>query len=829
MGRMNVQQWMKWVVVVGVVLMAIGCGRSSLHGDCTSDEECGEGLACEGGVCVPEDEAVNVAECTSDEDCGEPVCRIGETGGCVGDVCNEETGQCEIAGCDPGCGEDEYQDGCICIPEECDDDDDCQGQICADGMCRPCASDAECSDDGSKVCSGGFCEPNVECVDDDDCRTHERCEGDSCVLRPDCTFDDDCDEDERCVGGVCTYTPECEDDDDCGSQAECVGGYCQADVCRGNDECPDDELCDGGECVPPPIALSCEVVTPSQTITPGEQVELNAFAYDQQGNGVAATFSWESSNESVAEIQGNELVGGDSSGTTTVTATLQGGDPVSCDGSPTFNNPGPPPVDEIRVGVRHMETGEPIENAEVFIDGVSELTDGAGFADLPDPTDDAGVDDYKVSVFHDDYNYVTVKGVESDDIRIPVSPRSGTGPVAGFTGQFDTAAIHTSGDIELGMAGASIAGDLLDLNLERLFGDPFYTEFELFGFGAGEVPMPGGVTAHGEIFGSQLDGKQTYYVQSAGGPRLAWGIAGQVDPDELLDLVTSPPDDIVSAIGMVLPLFSRFDHAQQSKVLDAKPRVLDVQDINNSGNTNEWLPDYDAFPEEDLMPSVRQDLTTEVDISALPQFNGEQAEVAVLLGGTRAGDLGVVPLGISAIADEDGTGQPDSQTLYMAPPYGSAVGGRYNVIAIAIDADPGAEGAVGNDLSMALWNGQTLATEISMGTFPDSSTGWVNDGAREVEVDDASAGPIFRVRLIDQERSWDVWKKDDSGVAGQFSTVIEVPSSPAGWSDPFADGEEVFVDAISTSVTIDDLVQSGGVGLHRVGLVTTSFNRTTLE
>src|SRR5699024_6799904 len=117
----------------------------------------------------------------------------------------------------------------------------------------------------------------------------------------------------------------------------------------------------------------------------------------------------------------------------------------------------------------------------------------------------------------------------------------------------------------------------------------------------------------------------------------------------------------------LLPLFSRFDHGQQAMVLEAKARIKDLGDINNNGDTSEWLPNYEAFPEENLRPSVRQRLTTEVDISRLPILNGVQSEVAVLVGGVQLDGPGFMPLGISATLDEEGEGRPERRTLHMAP------------------------------------------------------------------------------------------------------------------------------------------------------------------
>ncbi len=818
-----------WLLAM-VLLLVAGCGRTALERQCTVDQECAEGWVCLNEVCTPEEiEEEDTGpippdggeiECSDDLDCGDGVCRLdGDI--CTVNTCNTSTGQCVVSDCNPDCGAGTEAVGCECFPVQCTEDEECLGRICEDGTCRGCVSDGECSADGSMICGdNGICEEGPECQIDDHCRPFEVCDDEVCVDRPECTFDDDCGESEQCIAGVCTYTPDCEDDSQCSAQAECVGGVCQTRLCRGNSDCPDDELCDAGECVPPPVSTDCIVITDAQTIAPNERIPLEAFAFNDLGQGVAASFVWNSSDPSVAEIDGQDLVGNSSTGLTTVTATLAGGDPIVCSGNPSFENLGITPQGEVRVRVVHMDTGAAIEGAEVHIGDNSAISSATGVVNLPRP-DGA----FEVSVFHDNYNYLTVQGISARDLRMPISPRSGSGPVAGFTGQFDMSQAQTSGDIELGIAGASLAGDLLDINLGRLLGDPFVTPFEVTGLGGADVPLPGGITAHGEVLNFQLEGKQTYYAQSAAGARLSWGLAGRIPFMDLFPIFSNPPETVGEAIGTFLPLFSRFDHGQQPVILEALPRVLDTQDINNNGITDEWLPDYDAFPEEDLMPSVRQQLTTEIAISSLPFLGGQRAEVAVLVGGTLLDGPGFMPLGISAVSDDSGAGQPDARTLYMAPQYGSAVGGRYAVLALAFSTE-GED--VAGDFSAALWNGQSLPTGTSLGTFPDSSAGVIDEGQRTVSVD-ATAGPIFRVRLVATERSWDIWSMGPEGVAGEFTNLVSMPQPPAGRSDIFGDGGSVLVDSIRSSVSIDDLVRSSGVGLRRAGLVTTSFNRTTFR
>ncbi len=810
------------IVAMAVAVALSGCGRTAMEVSCSDDEDCGEDERCASGSCVSDESNMGSGEesdlCESDLDCGDGQCREGDEG-CIGDVCDLESGQCLEGACEPDCAEDEEQQGCACVPPQCSSNVDCFVHICDGGSCRPCLSDAECTLEGATACRDGMCSAAAECVDDGDCPPSQQCGDDQrCEERPECTFDDDCAEDESCIAGSCTFTPACSDDDDCSELAECVGGQCQTRMCRGSDDCDEGEICDAGDCVDPPVVLTCEVVTSSQSVVANESVNLQAFAYDQWGNAVSADFQWSSSNPASVEIDGSSAVGTSEPGSAEVTAVPTGGDPVACQGSATIENLGLSTPDELRVRVQHMETGDPIDAAEVHVGDQVGVSDINGVVDLTMP-DDA----YDISVFHDDYNFLSILDVTAGDIVIPLLPQSGAGPVAGFTGEFNTSAITTSGDIELGLAGASLAGDLLDVNLERLLGDSFVTDIDVPVMGEVEVPLPGGVTASGSFLGTAIDGKDRYYAQSAEGPRLAWGIAGEIPLGALLGVVSDPPEDIGSAIGQFLPLFSRFDHGQQSKVFEALPRVQDTQDINNNGNTQEWLPDYDSFPEQNLLPSVRQQLTTEVAISSLPQIGGEQAEVAVLLGGVLVEDIGLVPLGISAVYDEDGDGQPGSETLYMAPPYGPAAGERYVVLALSFGVGPG---GLAEEISVSMWNGQQLGTTTSLGTFPDGSTGGVDEGQRTVEIDEATAGPIFRVRHVGFERSWDVWAQGPEGVSGEFGHDVMVPDVPAPWPDLFEMGGRITVDAIRSSVELDDLVSSSGVGLHRAGLVTTNFNRS---
>ena len=828
--------------VLALGLLAAACGRNNLERSCVVDADCIGDRVCVDNVCTDpggdadagdtdDDTDGGETGCTSNDDCeGGGMCVSLPNDGCSSFECvipdGESTGTCEETPCDPNCGPGQVAEGCECVDVGCETAEECGRLACIDGVCQPCTSDDDCPT--RRVCSDeGTCEEGVACESDEDCPADKMCEGNMCVDRPECLIDTDCEDDEICLNGRCTFSPECTTDADCGEGFECVGDQCFEERCRGPEDCAEGEICEAGECVvPDPTEIaSCFVASKTVVVSQNQRVQLEAFAVDQNGEGVAANFEWMSSDTNVATIDGNQAVGVGSPGTAVVTAMVPSAD-IECEGSVEIIGQEQVDPDQLRVVVFEGATGNPVSGAEVVLNnGTTGTTNASGVAGLTKPQ---GA--YTVTVYGADYNWVTLENVQSDDIRIPVSKKSGTGPVAGFTGQFDTSRINTSGDITLGLAGASLAGGLIDLSLASLLGDPFVTPIQIPGIGGQDIPLPGGLVAFGQVFGFQLDIKQTYYANTNGGANLSWGLAGKVPAQRLIDLFQNGggQGDVLSTL---LPLFNRFDHAIRPLNLQARPRVSDSQDIDGDGDTSEQVPDYDSFPMVDLRPSVQQNLVTSVDVSNFPQMSGGAAELAVLVGGTFLDSPGLVPLGISATSDEDGDGKPDARRLSVAPPHSSATGGRFVVMALAfLPEDVGFGGAgveLPDEFSASLWNGQRLASSISLGTFPDVSTGSVDNNNRQISVQ-ADAGPLYRAQLVGQERTWEVWSLGSGGQAGSFTHTISVPSVAGGRSDLLTNGE-VLVDSISTSVTLDDLVRATGIGLRDAGLVSTSFNRTQLR
>lgn len=824
---------------VGLATTLFGCGRDQVE-DCQSNAQCMDDEVCLRGMCVA---APDGDGGTPDADAG-PVDDTGEqdpdadgggggcyefNGMCVREECND--GGCSTVGCEVECEDWEEADGCSCAAKNCDSPEACGVYTCLGGNCAPCGSDADCAD-GESCQPDGRCLAGESCMSDEDCGAREECnDGGECVERDECVLDDDCGDQEICFNGRCTYSPECESDNDCREGMECIGDQCYEKVCRGHEDCEGDQLCDGGECVAPPKVARCFVATNDQKIARNERVKLEALAVDSNGDGVSATFEWSSSAPQVAEVESNNkfAVGGAKSGTAKLTARTAGQPSISCDDAVELTNLGNVKGNQFRVVVTDARSGKPVNDAVVRLgNGKTTKTNRQGIGRLGRP---GGT--YQVSVFHPNYNYITVQGVRSPDIRIPLMEKEGDGPVAGFRGQFDKSQLNTSGDVTLGLAGAGITGGMLELGLNSLLGQPFVRTVQT-PQGNAQIPLPAGMVAFGTVFGFNFDAKKKYHATTPGGPRLAWGLAGEVRGQKLLQLFTGGGGN---TLANLLPLFNRFDHSVRPLQLQDRARVTDSGDFDGDGDTSEKLPDYQNFPKVDLKPSVRQNLVTQVSVSNFPIIDHmasedeKRAETAVLVGGNMLQSPGFVPLGISATTDEDDDGYPDLRNLSMAPPHGPLAGGRFSVIALAFNGGNFSQQsgiAMPDNFSAALWSKQTLPTQVSLGTFPNATQGKVNIGQRRIELTNADAGPVYRAKLVGEKRSWEIWSMGPQGSMGTYQHTIDVPQATGGRADLFKNGE-VVVDAVQVSVGIDALVKATGIGLRDIGLVATAFNRTKLK
>ena len=230
-------------------------------GECAGGGQlaCSDGNGCTDDQCDPEvgcQFVPNAADCddgnpcTLGDHCGDGGCKAAGTLGCDdGNVCTAD-------GCDP-------EAGCFHTPTEgsCNDwdvctiNDSCVGGACTGGVELNCDDDDPCTED---LCAESGCVHNplsdVLCDDDDPCTVSDSCVAGECVGTGELTCDDgDVCTQNLCVIGVgCVFPPDngvgCDDANACTLVDVCADGQCFG---TGAPNCNDNNGCTVDACVPP--------------------------------------------------------------------------------------------------------------------------------------------------------------------------------------------------------------------------------------------------------------------------------------------------------------------------------------------------------------------------------------------------------------------------------------------------------------------------------------------------------------------------------------------------------------------------------------------------
>ena len=132
--------------------------------------------------------------------------------------------------------------GAGCQPEypNCDEDGDCsaKGEVCVNGLCQQCRSDANCA--ACQTCQAGRCQVVPGCCQQDgDCAVGQRCREGRCG--PECTAAAECGPGKSCSSGRCVPDVECTGPGDCAAGLTCSNGRC---VQAASQAAPGDENCE---------------------------------------------------------------------------------------------------------------------------------------------------------------------------------------------------------------------------------------------------------------------------------------------------------------------------------------------------------------------------------------------------------------------------------------------------------------------------------------------------------------------------------------------------------------------------------------------------------
>lgn len=796
-------------------------GRCVALEACTADGDCADGALCLEGACTPRASCAETSDCPSGLVCRDGLCARG----CQADRdCGQpaQTWRCEVSS-----GE--------CV-RRCLGDGTCpSGFICESNLCRAeqCRITEDCQASNQRCENGGDhgrCVTFVPCTPGGgECPDNFVCTEGECAELPTCLGDRNCGPEAYCEDDHCQPSTVCGPSAPCESGLDCVGGRCVPAVCRSDADCATSgERCLAGSCQVPPgpeLVIQVVIVTPAGVVRPGDTYAFVALALDPSGNAIPGLdFDWNSTATGVATIDGDGLAtAGSQAGTTQITASIAGPSGTITSAPVTLRNLGELADGVVRVAAVAAASGAPVSGAIVELVGSfgtrTGATDASGVAtfenlDLDGP--------HSVTVASEAHDYVSVLGVESADLVVPLPSLSRTDRVAGVRGTVDFSQVKTQGALSLSLSGVSMESPLFGNDPSALLGGEVFTvTVSIPGSGGFDIPVPAGMTLGAQFMGFNFDIKNTFYARARPGTRAVWSFAGRVDTGNL----GLGGGALQNPVGALLPALQRLEHGLRPTVsVLPLPTVVDTGDINGNGNTTERVPDYGSFPSVSNRPAVSQNLrfVLEPGTARLPLVTGGNANTVVVVSGALLPGVGFVPLGFDGLQDDGGNGFVPAFSSRMAPAYGGLEAGEYAILVAAFRLEGANQPGPG---SARLVVAPALPTlfDVSDG-FLDSPLGTTFElGSRELSGNRLGSGDAVSLSFRSPIGGWHV-----HGVANGGS--LTVPSLPAGATDRLADAEaEVTLLDLGVGSSLDQLFGPGRGSTLGVDRATRGFAKATVQ
>jgi hypothetical protein len=645
-----------------------------------------------------------------------------------------------------------------------------------------------------------------------------------------------------CVGLSCdvfnnTCMPDCTSDADCQARIdvphaedlECQAGLCDFDHCTQDAECVPGKVCHGGDCITVPDCTEIAYcrVTPDRSVTEaGSSVQLSAAAYMQDGSLFSAfSFGWQSSSAAVASVDSSGLVtGGSTTGSAVITASVTG---CSTTCQATVVNYGGVPAGQTRVLVVDELEGVPVQGATVVVG-----------AELPATTDATGLvvfgielsaaNPADITVSKADYEYITLMAVESADViihlrRIYHLDQNGAEVAGGIRGTFNFDPIrceppNNTCDVSIGFAGLGTPGSLALLTPYTIFGDPVMVEIELGG-STEEVPLSESMV----MALNQTHFKEFYTPTGIPGTRAAWGLGGKTDLAALIDKLgpiisggSNEMDDLKMSI-LMLPMLGFHSAIAPGVEISAIPELLDINDLNNNGRTDDFVPDYGLFPALDMIPKVP---ATQTLTFVAPQLQVGAYDSVLVITGVIAPGTGFLPLGMSFGEDsldaedipdgviDDPIVVPTSEVVGRLPEEGL----RRVVVALALSLD-----------NLNIRAGQVLLVQsfdqtVTPSAFMPPPVATYDPVARNLNITQlpASTDVVQIVATDDMNRRWHLFS--DS------SPLTSLPAAPP--QGDRADRVGIIALLLGSPVTYQDLPEFNDTNLGDLAELVSSFSYT---
>jgi len=552
---------------------------------------------------------------------------------------------------DPPVGED--GDGeAEAIEAEADTDPEYSGP-------QPCLENSQCPE-------GMACDPyelickDCQCDDDSDCRDYST----HCLT--------------GCPAAIACYNCLCLPAR-CEESIDCETGYC----------CYEGTCCDAHcGCGHTTATGSCRIDLPGHIIVPGDTMQPLFTAYNQGGAVVPvdnSSVTWSSSDEAIATLDTDgAITGGNTSGRVTIRAEAYG---ESCEAGLT--NIGLAPPGTMQVWVMDAATGEAIDGATVLA-GTKKRITSKGEALFPLNTGKFGL-----HVFHRDYSFLSLYGVQGNQILAPLYPREDTSRCGGVKGEVDFSKIPEAlkEEIRIAITGHSLKTPLLDMGLHRMIGFSITSHVRLGSVVDTDLPFPSGL----ELFITKTPVRRGYVAPSLSRETVAWSFGGYVPLSDIISIVTLHLEH-PWRFEIYNPFMDTFYHGLKPGIrIEAFPKITDTADLNNNGNLGEMICDVEKFEELGSDLALNQPLNGQavVTLPPLPENHGlgKLPGIALIMCADVPG-AGLTPLNFFLANDEDAEGVLDGLmgedgviTVNYGLQHSGVTGNDYVFLAMAFDIE----------------------------------------------------------------------------------------------------------------------------------------------
>lgn len=654
--------------------------------------------------------------------------------------------------------------------------------------------------------------------------TSESSDGDECAFNTDCALGETCNTDLR----KCEVVWLCIDEADCYSHDPakwnhdenpviCRSGACVAKVCKGNSECPGEQICSGGKCVDfggCQSVASVKIVSLPVVLTQGTSTTITSAIYNS--NGVAVPISpeeitYKSATPAIVAAKNSGLLtGGTESGASAITAHYESCSIVS---EPlTIQNYATLESGKLRVILRNI-AGESIPDTTVNINGTDHQTNESGYLVLDNTTPQN-----TISIFNDAYQYTTLYQTEAKDVILYLQKRPDPANAGGFKGSFDFSQLPESGTVKIGIAGGSLPGNVMDLELTTLLGESIMTPVKLASIDD-IFPIPSSLQA---VFGGSPISAE-YKIISPPGKRIFWGWGGKLDLGQITPLISeamgSDQMNVPKLINQAMPYLTTFHHAviDNQNIIECA-RIPDIEDINGNEDTTDLIPDFnnnECFPVVNLKWEQSLSLESTISFPPLKKVDGTYPNTVLVIPITSVTGSGMVPMGLGATGSdtENFDGKLDDFSIPYAPQYNGLEGNRSMMVLLAMPISITEDifyfrnsGIIAHYPDGIMAEKIDLSQDTFLGFGEDAKLTGTQFTASPIK--DAS---LYRIQLTDADgKSWMIYSD---------TPEITVPQKPASLGDPtllLFQGVQLRDDATS-NISLTDLITFNNNNMDQLG------------